>query len=229
MSGVKDKSCCKKLDYIENGNNIISEQTLLADLGRMDKNSIGEELYLMVEAVHPKHVARKITGMLLEYDNTEIIQLIKDPDYLAEKIQESIQVLAEGFVRKEINTSECAICMDKLDNNKNFAKTNCQHSFCLTCLVESLKHNNRCPLCRANIEDETPSTTKALTLGDGVNLIQEELDMINLREHVELITMFDHPGVSLKHTLRIFGLGLVKSMIRFQSGEEYDDESSDEE
>ena len=39
----------------------------------------------MVEAVHPKNVASKITGMLLEQENTTIIQFIKNPDYLAEK------------------------------------------------------------------------------------------------------------------------------------------------
>lgn len=226
MSGVKDKSGWGReiIDSIETVN--VTQYEM-----EMEKKRLGEELYLMVEAVHPKHVASKLTGMLLEQENTTIIEFIKDPDYLAEKIQESIQVLAEAYITKETETltNNCAICMDKLDNNKNYAKTNCQHSFCLTCLVESLKHNNTCPLCRANIEDETPSTTKALTLGDGVDLIQEELDMINLREHVELITMFDNPGVNLKHTLRIFGLGLVKSMIEFQNGKEYDEESSDEE
>ena len=132
---------------------------------------------------------------------------------------------------KKDNCGECAICMDELNASKNFAKTNCEHSFCLTCLVKALKNNNTCPMCRTNIEDEKPSKTKALNLEDGVDMIKEEMDMFNIQEHVEAITMFDTPGSSLKNTLRLFGLGLVKSIIGFQNEEEgegfWDDEDDD--
>ena len=132
---------------------------------------------------------------------------------------------------KKENQGECAICMDELDSSKNFAKTNCQHSFCLTCLVKALKNNNTCPMCRTNIEDEKPSNTKELCLEEGVELIKEEMDMFNIQEHVEAITMFDSPGGSLKNTLRLFGLGLIKSVIGFQNEEEgefWENEDSDE-
>ena len=130
-----------------------------------------------------------------------------------------------------VHYGECAICMDELDGSKNFAKTNCEHSFCLTCLIQALKNNNTCPLCRANIEDEKPTKTNALTFEDGVDMIKEEMDTFNLQDHVEAITMFDSPGGCLKNTLRLFGLGLVKSIIGFQNDEVdiLDDDSSDEE
>jgi len=145
---------------------------------------------------------------------------------------EKVKAAGGGDDKKELkkeNQGECAICMDELDSSKNFAKTNCEHSFCLTCLVKALKNNNTCPMCRANIEDEKPSNTKALSLEDGVDLIKDEMEMFNLQEHVEAITMFDTPGGSLKNTLRLFGLGLIKSVIGFQSEEgEYFDEDEDE-
>ena len=127
---------------------------------------------------------------------------------------------------------ECTICMDELDGSKNFAKTNCEHSFCLTCLIQALKNNNTCPLCRANIENEKPRKTNALTFEEGVEMIKEEMDTFNLQDHVEAITMFDSPGGCLKNTLRLFGLGLVKNFIDFQNDEELDildDDSIDEE
>jgi len=129
--------------------------------------------------------------------------------------------------------------MEELDNSKNFAKTNCGHSFCLTCLVRSLKNNNTCPLCRTNIEEEKPvNPPNRVLLNDCVELIKDELDMFPYRDHVDAITMFDNPISSLKNTLRVFSLGLSKSIIDFQNQEDDDyfvdepeeeDEGEDEE
>lgn len=124
---------------------------------------------------------------------------------------------------------ECVICMEELDGSKNFAKTPCEHSFCLTCLVKALKNNNTCPMCRANIEDEKPSKTKALKLDDGIELLKDELELFNVEDHVQTITMFDVPGSSLKNTLRLFGLGIVKSIIGFQTENDEEYEMWDEE
>ena len=123
---------------------------------------------------------------------------------------------------------ECAICMEELDSTKNFAKTNCGHSFCLTCLMRSLKNNNTCPMCRTNIEEEKPMNPNIATLDECVDLIKDELDMFPFRDHVDAITMFDNPISSLKNTLRVFALGLSKSIIFYQNWEELDDEEEDE-
>jgi len=57
------------------------------------KNALGEELYLLIHAVQPE-LASKITGMILELDNTEIRSIIESPDKLKEKIAEALDVLA---------------------------------------------------------------------------------------------------------------------------------------
>ena len=128
---------------------------------------------------------------------------------------------------------ECAICMEELDNGKNFAKTNCGHSFCLSCLVRALKNNNTCPICRANIEEDRPQNPNIIKLDECVELIKDEMDMFPYREHLDAITMFDNPVSSLKSMLRVFGLGLSKSIISYQNeedeGEIYDDEEEDDE
>ena len=127
------------------------------------------------------------------------------------------------------HADECAICMEELDSVKNFAKTNCGHSFCLSCLVKSLKNNNTCPMCRTNIEENKPQNPNIIKLDECVELIKEEMDMFPYREHLEAITMFDNPVSSLKSMLRVFGLGLSKSIIAFQTEELEEDIYDDEE
>lgn len=228
MSVVKGNSCCQVVDY-----NNMEKENIMPKQTEIDKTKIGDKIMSILEKYYPSKpkLSAKITGMILQQDNAKLLKILECIDSLDETILDCVQVLAEAFIEKEKEDEtsvECAICMDKLDKNKNYAKTACQHSFCLTCLTKCLKLNNTCPLCRANIEDENPPNTKALNLQDGVDLIKEEIIMINLREHVELITMFDNPVLNLKNTLRIFGLGLVKRVIEFQNDEEYLESSDDE-
>nr|XP_009925474.1 PREDICTED: embryonic polyadenylate-binding protein [Haliaeetus albicilla] len=56
------------------------------------KQMIGERLYPLIHATHPS-LAGKITGMLLEIDNTELLLLLESPDSLHCKIEEAVAVL----------------------------------------------------------------------------------------------------------------------------------------
>jgi len=66
------------------------------------KDFIGGKLYPLVAEQQPEK-APKITGMLLEMDNTEIIELLDSPQALSEKIMEALQVLhdSEGLEEEE--------------------------------------------------------------------------------------------------------------------------------
>ena len=41
----------------------------------------------------------------------------------------------------------CPICLEEI-NEKNNCTTLCNHKFCLSCMLESLKYKNSCPTCR---------------------------------------------------------------------------------
>ena len=56
------------------------------------KNLLGEKLFHYISAQHPDQ-AGKITGMLLEMDVTEQLNLLESPDLLNSKIAEALEVL----------------------------------------------------------------------------------------------------------------------------------------
>uniref|UniRef100_A0A7S1TBF4 Polyadenylate-binding protein n=1 Tax=Compsopogon caeruleus TaxID=31354 RepID=A0A7S1TBF4_9RHOD len=58
------------------------------------KQMLGERLYPLVHMKQPQ-ISGKITGMLLELDNSEILHLLETPESLHEKVQEAVQVLRQ--------------------------------------------------------------------------------------------------------------------------------------
>jgi polyadenylate-binding protein len=58
------------------------------------KQMIGERLFPLVKVLQPTHAA-KITGMLLEMDNGELLHLLESGAALKDKVDEALQVLQE--------------------------------------------------------------------------------------------------------------------------------------
>merc|ERR1719334_6198 len=56
------------------------------------KRLIGERLFCKIQKVQPR-LAGKITGMLLEMDNAELLRLLSDRRALMNKINEALTVL----------------------------------------------------------------------------------------------------------------------------------------
>lgn len=73
------------------GSEILSSM-LAAASPEQQKQILGERLYPLVKKQKPD-LAAKITGMLLEMDNSELLLLLESPDSLIAKVEEAVQVL----------------------------------------------------------------------------------------------------------------------------------------
>jgi len=60
---------------------------------------LGEIIYMKISPAQPE-LAGKITGMLLEMDNAELIHLLENNDAMNNKVNEALAVLHE-FSQKE--------------------------------------------------------------------------------------------------------------------------------
>ncbi|KAF2674379.1 polyadenylate binding protein [Microthyrium microscopicum] len=66
---------------------------------QQQKQMLGEALYPKIHDTQPE-LAGKITGMLLEMDNTELINLLSSPDALNQKVQEAVSVYDDYMKNK---------------------------------------------------------------------------------------------------------------------------------
>ncbi|KAL9238829.1 hypothetical protein vseg_013202 [Gypsophila vaccaria] len=96
--GGQGRRDLNKTSSVNNGIICVPEGTenlssmLAAASPSQQKQILGERLYPLVYNRKPE-LAAKITGMLLEMDNTELLLLLESPDSLTVKIDEAMQVL----------------------------------------------------------------------------------------------------------------------------------------
>ncbi|EAW08292.1 polyadenylate-binding protein [Aspergillus clavatus NRRL 1] len=77
----------------------LTAQALNAAAPPQQKQMLGEALYPKIQAQQPE-LAGKITGMLLEMDNTELLGLLEDDDALRAKVDEALSVYDEYMKNK---------------------------------------------------------------------------------------------------------------------------------
>ncbi|CAE6437616.1 hypothetical protein ACGC1H_004393 [Rhizoctonia solani] len=81
-------------------NSVLTSQALAAATPMEQKQMLGEMIYLQIHQNEPE-LAGKITGMLLEMDNSELLHLLDTPEAMHAKVQEAIAVLNDFSVKPE--------------------------------------------------------------------------------------------------------------------------------
>jgi len=76
---------------------------------------LGESLYPLVDAIEHENAA-KVTGMLLEMDQTEVLHLLESPDALKAKVAEAIEVL-RSVVQQERSSAADQLASLSLNEN----------------------------------------------------------------------------------------------------------------
>lgn len=62
---------------------------------------LGEHLFPLIQTMH-SNLTGKITGMLLEMDNSELLHMLESPESLRSKVdEEAVAVLQAHHVKKE--------------------------------------------------------------------------------------------------------------------------------
>lgn len=71
---------------------MVTPATLASMSPPMQKQLLGEKLYSEIAPLNPAH-AGKITGMMLEMENSDILTLIESPEQLQTKVREALRML----------------------------------------------------------------------------------------------------------------------------------------
>ncbi|KAL7382421.1 hypothetical protein ABVT39_021998 [Epinephelus coioides] len=74
------------------GQEPLTASMLAAAPPQEQKQMLGERLFPLIQAMHPS-LAGKITGMLLEIDNSELLHMLESPESLRSKVDEAVAVL----------------------------------------------------------------------------------------------------------------------------------------
>ena len=82
----------------------VLKMSVLTKLSASDqKQMLGEHLFRVIKQTHPE-LAGKITGMLLEIDNSELLHMLEYRDALAAKVEEAVSVLEAHKAREKLTS-----------------------------------------------------------------------------------------------------------------------------
>ena len=127
-----------------NGNDVTGALEIL-NCDANSKSSIVESLISNYrDLAHNERLSIQRLSQIRNITNTERAERIKRHQ---EKLDDYLKKVAD--ITERVNTEEnCPICLDSVDDPCAIMNC-CQKSFCLECILMSLKNSNKCPMCKA--------------------------------------------------------------------------------
>jgi len=95
------------------GQDALTASMLAAAPPQEQKQMLGERLFPLIQRMHPE-LAGKITGMLLEIDNSELLHMLESHESLKAKVEEAVAVL-QAHQAKEAAANQAATNAKKKD------------------------------------------------------------------------------------------------------------------
>jgi polyadenylate-binding protein len=92
----------------------LTVQMLASAPVEQQKQMIGERLFPLIQTQQPQ-LAGKITGMLLEMDNGELLNLLESHEALTAKIEEALQVLEQHQTRQQQQSQQQTVDQEQQD------------------------------------------------------------------------------------------------------------------
>ncbi|CAI2301766.1 unnamed protein product [Caenorhabditis sp. 36 PRJEB53466] len=87
----------KSQGIVIGGQEPLTSAMLAAAAPQEQKQLLGERIYALIEKLYPGHKdAGKITGMMLEIDNSELIMMLQDSELFRSKVDEAASVLTSA-------------------------------------------------------------------------------------------------------------------------------------
>ena len=114
---------------------------------------------------HWKLCGERVTSLLSLLDAEKVVKLT--PENCA-ALQEMLQLSIES-------RDDCPICLESLDNH-NPVITHCAHIFGNDCISRVIETQHKCPMCRAELEDQTCLVQPAVSLGETTEKIEYNID-----------------------------------------------------
>ncbi|XP_076877579.1 polyadenylate-binding protein 1A-like [Brachyhypopomus gauderio] len=107
LSGQPQVSTQQSAVYVQ-GQEPLTASMLAAAPPQEQEQMLGERLFPLIQNTHPT-LAGKITGMLLEMDNSELLHMLESPESLSSKVHEAVAVLqahqAKEAAQKSVTNS----------------------------------------------------------------------------------------------------------------------------
>ncbi|KAL4883309.1 SNF2 family N-terminal domain-containing protein [Aspergillus karnatakaensis] len=98
---------------------------------------------------------------------------ILDKQQVVPLTPENIKALQDLLQIRIESQETCPICLDNLDDP---VITACAHAFCRACIEQVIDRQNKCPMCRAEIKDNTTLVAPAAEMGEDTDDIKADPD-----------------------------------------------------